>query len=324
MARPLRVEYPGAFYHVINRGNAGENIFRIKRDKERFLECLAKAHDRFSLIIHTYCLMPTHYHALIETPEPNLSAAIQWLNVSYAAYYNNKHHRIGHLFHGRFKALLVDADEYLKELSRYIHLNPVRAKLVDQPSGYRWSSYPAFINKFETPSWLETGWLLAIFGEKRNVAAKNYQNFVEETDVDRVENPNKNAVGGFILGDTGFVDWVKEEFLSVREEDKEIPQLRKLQRRIPLEVILKAVSHEFRCAEQPILVRGRKRNTAREVAILLATDLCGLSGSELGAVFGGISGAAITMNNKHVAGEMDRSRELRNSTNRIKRKILNI
>ena len=142
MARPLRVEYPGAYYHVMNRGNAGENIFENERDKERFLRYLEKAVERFSLIIHTYCLMDNHYHLLVETREPNLSVAIQWLNVSYAAYYNKRHQRVGHLFQGRFKAILIEADEYLKELSRYIHLNPVRAKTVTTPAEYPWSSYP--------------------------------------------------------------------------------------------------------------------------------------------------------------------------------------
>ena len=108
MTRPLRVEYPGVYYHIINRGNAGENIFNSVRDREKFLEYLEKAVERFSIIVHTYCLMTTHYHLLIETPQPNLSAAIQWLNVSYAIYYNKKRRRSGHFFQGRFKSILQE------------------------------------------------------------------------------------------------------------------------------------------------------------------------------------------------------------------------
>jgi len=130
MARPLRIEYPGAFYHVINRGNEDEDIYRSVRDRRKFLEYVEDAVCRYSLSNHSYCLMPNHYHLLIEAHEANLSKSIQWLNVSYATYFNNKYQRSGHLFQGRFKSLLVDADEYLKELSRYIHLNPVRANLV--------------------------------------------------------------------------------------------------------------------------------------------------------------------------------------------------
>ena len=151
MARPLRVEYPGAYYHVINRGNNQEKIFLNDRDKQKFLEYLGKANERFSVIIHTYCLMSNHFHLLVQTPEPNLSRAMQWINVSYATYFNRKRGRCGHLFQGRFKAILIDADGYLKHLSRYIHVNPVRAKIVSTPSKYQWSSYSAYIGKEKTP-----------------------------------------------------------------------------------------------------------------------------------------------------------------------------
>ena len=167
MARPLRVDYPGAFYHVINRGNNQENIFKNKRDKEKFLEYLEKAHQRFSIIIHTYCLMSNHYHLLVQTPEPNLSVAMQWINVSYATYFNKKRDRQGHLFQGRFKAILIDADEYLTHLSRYIHLNPVRAKMVETPDEYPWSSYPAFIGKPKTLKSFESDRLLSYFGKNK-------------------------------------------------------------------------------------------------------------------------------------------------------------
>jgi len=123
MARLLRVEYPGAYYHVINRGNNQEKIYKNDRDREKFLEYLEKAAERFSIIIHTYCLMDNHYHLLVETPEANLSLVMQWINVSYATYFNRKRDRYGHQFQGRFKAILIDADEYLKHSSRPSILN---------------------------------------------------------------------------------------------------------------------------------------------------------------------------------------------------------
>ena len=170
MARPLRVEFPGAFYHVINRGNAGKAIFRSNRDRETFLEYLGTTVERFGIKVHTYCLMTNHYHLLIETPEANLSRAVQWLNVSYAAYFNRKRQRCGHLFQGRFKSILVDADTYLKHLSRYIHLNPLRANMVEQLVSHPWSSYPAFVGKAKAPDWLERDWLLSLFGKNRKHA----------------------------------------------------------------------------------------------------------------------------------------------------------
>ena len=189
MARPLRVEYPGAAYHVINRGNAGENIFKLKSDRQKFLDYLQIAVERFMLKIHAFCLMDNHFHILLETQQPNLSRAVQWINVSYAVYFNRKYTRSGHLFHGRFKSILVEADEYLKELSRYIHLNPVRAGLVDQPADYPWSSYPMFIGKTSIPDWIETDWLLSQFGKRRKQAIKKYMHFVEKIDVKSLKNP---------------------------------------------------------------------------------------------------------------------------------------
>jgi len=322
MARPLRVEYPGAFYHVINRGNAGEKIFKNQRDKNKFLEYLQKAGERFSLIIHTYCLMSNDYHVLIETPQANLGRAMQWLNVCYATYYNRKRQRSGHLFQGRFKALLIEADEYLKELSRYVHLNPVRAKLVAKPQDYAWSSYPAFLKKNAGPEWLETEKILGYFGKRKKEAIKKYKKFVEAIEIERLENPHKQAVGGFILGEADFIQWVKETFLLSRKDEKEIPQLGELKPKVFIQSILEAVRAEFGSTEEQIVEKGRKRNKAREVAIYLARDLSGARCKELGALFGGISGAAITMRYNQVAREVCRNRTLKGKINRIKKQIL--
>lgn len=324
VARPLRVEYPGAHYHVINRGNAGENIFETNKDREKFLIYLGKAVERFSLTIHTYCLMANHYHLLVETPKANLSAAMQWLSVSYAVYYNRKQQRRGHLFEGRFKALLIEADAYLQELSSYIHLNPVRAKLVEKPAAFKWSSYPAFIGKTKAPDWLETRRVLGYFGRKKRDAVKNYKLFVEGIDIDSLENPANRAAGGFILGDVDFVQWVKEKFLYIREEEKEIPQLQVLTSKISLERILRSVCDEFGCEEEQIREKGRKRNRAREMAIYLSRDLSGISCRDLGVFFGGVSGAAITMNYNQVIRDAEQNRKLQGKINRIKHRILNI
>ncbi len=322
MARPLRVEYPGAFYHVMNRGNAGEDVFINQRDKEKFTEYLAKLVERFSIIIHTYCLMSNHYHLLLETPLPNLSLAMQWLNVSYAAYHNRKRNRSGHVFQGRFKSLLVDADEYLKHLSRYIHLNPVRANIVKRPEAYRWSSYTAFIGKTQPPEWLETEWLLWSFAKKKKVARMKYTAFVDEVDSKTLENPAKNLVGGFILGDSDFVNWVKETFLSARNDEDEIPQLKRLKPRTSLNAIVQAVSGSFGSSRKHICEKGRKGNWARDIAIYLARDLSGLTGRELGDFFG-ISAPGITVRYNHVAREMKRDRKVGGQLEKIRKRIIN-
>jgi REP element-mobilizing transposase RayT len=324
MARPLRVEYPGAFYHVLNRGNNQEEIFLNDRDRQKFLEYLGKAHERFSIIIHTYCLMSNHFHLLVETPEPNLSRAMQWINVSYATYFNRKHGRHGHLFQGRFKAILIDADEYLKHLSRYIHLNPVRAKMVADPSNYRWSSYFAYISKERNPQFLETDRLLSNFGERKKEAKRHYKAFVEDANIRIFENPHKQLTEGFILGDSDFVNWIRETFLSGRNDEKEVPQLRKLKPKIQLKNVVKAVCEEFACSEERIIKKGRKKNKAREVAIHLSRDLSGMSCKDIGLYFGGVSGALITIMSNRIAQEVAQNRRFKHRVEKIKKTIFNI
>ena len=323
MARPLRVEYSGAVYHIINRGNAGENLYRSSRDREKFLSYLKKAAERFSIKVHTYCLMSNHFHILMETTHPNLSKSVQWINVSYAGYFNRKYNRNGHLFQGRFKSILVDADSYLKQLSRYIHLNPVRAGLVDRPADYDWSSYNSFVGKKIAPEWLETHWLLSQFGRKRKEAIANYINFVETVDAKRLQNPEKELVGGFILGTPDFTKWVKESFLSHRTDHKEIPQLRRLKPAIKVEMVVSAVCVEFNQDKELLLNKGRKRNIARDIAIYLARDLTGASGKALGKYFGNISGAGITRRYKYILDSMNTDTKLGRRVNQLRRKIVN-
>ena len=324
MARPLRVEFSGAFYHVISRGNSGEPIFKTGRDKEKFLEYVKRTHELFSLVIHTYCLMANHYHLLVETPQANLSSSIQWLNVSYATFFNKKHGRNGHLFQGRFKALLVDADAYLKQLCRYIHLNPVRAGLVPTPSAYHWSSYSAFIGKTRCPKFLTTDWLFSNFGGKKKKAMKCFQDFVESADINTLEDPHAYLTGGFLLGRKDFVEWVRETFLSAREDEKEIPQLKLLKPRVSPERILQQICRESDCSEEQVRAPGRKNNKARKLAIYLARELSGKTCAELGMYFGGVSGPLITMISNRVAGERTRDRGLDTRIENLKKGIFNI
>ena len=315
MTRPLRVEYPGAFYHVFSRGNAGEHVFKGDADKKKFLQYLAKDVERFSIILHTYCIMSNHYHLLIETPLPNLSVAIQWLNISYAAYYNKRHQRSGHIFQGRYKSILIDKDDYIKQLSRYIHLNPVRAKLVSKPLDYQWSSYSAFIEKAKDCDWLETSGILQHFGKKRKQSKANYKIFVEEVDVESIENPNKDLVGGFILGDDEFVKWVYNKFVSSRKENKEIPQQRKIRPGISIDEIVNKSCIEFGCKKDYILKRDSKRNIARDYSCESAKNI--------GGYLGGISGAAITLKYKSVFNKSCKDNKLKTNINKIKNQILN-
>jgi len=320
MARPLRIEYPGAFYHVINRGHRQEAIVLDDQDRQRFLSDLERMAGRFHVLIHSYCLMTNHYHIILETPEGNLSRAVQWLNVSYATYYNRRHRCVGHLFQGRFKAILVDAGTYLEALSRYIHLNPVRAGLASHAWGYPWSSCRHFVESRKAPAWLEVNRILAGFGRTGTVARQRYAAYLSEPDA---TNPFDDVAGGSLLGSKSFVQWVKDTFLSAGRRDQEIPDLKTLKPRPPVEAIVRAVAERLRVSLEQILTRGRKRNRARDITIYLSRELSGLSCQELGRRFGGLSGAAITMRHNLVVRQMAKDRRLTEDISHVRRRLMN-
>lgn len=180
MARPLRIEYAGALYHVTSRGDRREEIYLNDQDRLDFLSILQQICERFNWLIHAYCLMDNHYHLLIETPESNLSQGMRQLNGVYTQTHNRNHDRVGHVFQGRFKGILVQKDTYLLELARYIVLNPVRARMVRQARNWPWSSYRATAGEIATPDWLTSEWILAAFGKRKSSAQKKYQEFIAQ------------------------------------------------------------------------------------------------------------------------------------------------
>jgi putative transposase len=180
MARPLRIEYAGALYHVTARGNEKKDIYFTEADRVEFLKLMGKVSDRFNWIYHAYCQMGNHYHILVETPDGNLSHGMRQLNGVYTQYINRTHQRVGHLFQGRFKAILVQKENYLRELARYIVLNPVRAGMVVEPGDWRWSSYRATVGTEQKPPWLTTDWLLSGFDVDRARACSSYARFVAD------------------------------------------------------------------------------------------------------------------------------------------------
>lgn len=242
MARPLRITYSGAYYHITSRGNEQRDIFKSQKDREKFLYYLESATERYGAVIHAYCLMSNHFHLLLETPRGNLSEIMRHIVGAYTTYFNVKKKRVGHLFQGRYKAMLVEADEYATELSRYIHLNPVRAGIVTLPEEYKWSSYQSYIGQMSSPKWLKTDFVLGYFGEKSGTAArKKYREFVEDLLGKEYESPLNNAVGASILGSAEFIKEITATYLKDREEDKNIPALRHFTERPTLSEICKLV-----------------------------------------------------------------------------------
>jgi REP element-mobilizing transposase RayT len=178
MARPLRLEFADALYHITSRGNERRAIFRTNRDRKTFLTFLGAAALRFGWSVTAWVLMTNHFHLVLQTPEPNLSKRMQWLNSAYANWFNRVHGRCGHLFQGRFKALLIDREAYFADVLRYVALNPVRAKMCERPEQYPWSSYRATAGLEPAPDWLDVASVHGLFGPDEASAQSAYRDFV--------------------------------------------------------------------------------------------------------------------------------------------------
>lgn len=241
MARQLRIEFSGAFYHVTSRGNEQKEVFKSQKDREKFLDYLATASTRYGAIIHAFCLMSNHYHLFLETPGGNLSQIMRHINGAYTTYFNVKRKRAGHLFQGRYKAILVEADAYATELTRYIHLNPVRAGMVIRPEDYPWSSYQGYIGQTAPPEWLRTGFILDTFAPHRAQAQKKYQQFVEDLLLADYESPLSRTVASTLLGSATFITEITEKHLGERRADLQLPALKKLVSRPSLAAIIVGV-----------------------------------------------------------------------------------
>jgi putative transposase len=227
MSRPLRIELAGGLYHVTSRGDRREAIYLSDADRQQWLTILAEVCQRFNWRCHAWCQMTNHYHLVVETPEANLAQGMRQLNGVYTQYVNRAHRRVGHVFQGRYKAILVERDAYLVELSRYVVLNPVRAGMVSLPGEWPWSSWGVLMGQMPSPEWLETRWLLRQFSEDEVRARKAYEDFVRAG----VGLPSiwEELSGQIYLGSQEFIEAVQAS-LPCQAENREIPRM---QRRPP-------------------------------------------------------------------------------------------
>lgn len=281
MSRQLRLEFPGAVYHVMSRGNNKQNIFLDRGDNELLLSILKEVTERFNWLCHSYCLMKSHNHLLLETPEANLSLGMKRLNSIYAQEFNKKYNRVGHVFQGRYKAILVQKETYLLVLSKYIAVNPVKDGLVERPEDWPWSSYRATIGLEKNPGFLYTDWLLGQFREHRCEAIEAYKRFVSESPV--FDLPAKKVKGDLFLGDEDFIEGVRRK-LDSNDKIKKVVRIQRLEERPELYEI-------FQGAEQKPL---------RNEKIHLALKRYGFSITEISRALGvSISTVSKAMKNFH-------------------------
>ncbi len=237
MSRPLRIEFSGAVYHITARGNARQKIFLSDEDRNLFLDVFASTVKRYNWLCHSYCLMDNHYHILLETPDPNLSLGMRQLNGVFTQRFNRCHERVGHLFQGRYKSILVEKESHLLELCRYIVLNPVAAGIVAQPSDYLWSSYRFAVQPLVQPEFLFSDWILSQFSNRKNEARRLYREFVTNGMKNEVGKPWGKVRGQIILGNDNFIREIKE-LLEEKKEAKEIPKRQRYTGRLSLAEVL--------------------------------------------------------------------------------------
>ena len=224
MTRPLRIEYAGAVYHITSRGNEKKAVFKDDQDRINFLNTLQHVNKRYNWLCHAYCMMDNHYHILIETPDGNLSLGMRQLNGVYTQLFNKRHQRTGHLFQGRYKSILIQKDSHLLEVCRYVVLNPVRARMVERPEAWKWSSYLATAGQESAAPCLTTDWILGQFSRKRTKAEKEYRQFVDwGIGKDTIW---REVKGQSILGEDDFV----EGLISHIRKHQDIPEIPKSHR----------------------------------------------------------------------------------------------
>lgn len=300
MARPLRIEYSGAFYHITSRGNERKAVFKSKQDRIKFLDYLGSATERYGACVHIYCLMDNHYHLLMETPLGNLSQIMRHINGAYTTYFNVKRGRSGHLFQGRYKSILVDADEYAKELSRYIHLNPVRANMVSAPEDFQWSSYNQYIGKQKAHKWLVRDLIIGYFGKKYKTAQRQYQNFVTQLVGQEYNNPLDEVTGAVLLGGQEFINFIKDRYLTGLKQSKDVPAIKALVEKLSIQDICEMV-------DQTMKDEGKM---ARNIKIFLCHKYTGQKLSAIGKTFG-IGDSAVSKVFKRLEKKIEQDKQLK-------------
>jgi REP element-mobilizing transposase RayT len=280
LSRPLRLEFPGALWHITQRGNERKDIFRCEADRTLFIELLVRSIETYRWIVHSFVLMTNHYHLIVETPIPTLSRGMHDLDGDYAQKFNQRHGRVGHLFQGRFKGSLVEKETYLLELCRYVVLNPVRAGMVETPAAWRWSSYRATALLEPPPPWLEVDWTLRQFGPDRRSAARRYREFVA-AGVGMTRSPWEDLKSDLYLGSDAFGAQLRD-VIGARNFAAEIPRAQRLARIPDLDAIVELVLGAFSIGAAQL--RNGRRSEARLAFAWLARRTRGSSLGEIGVV----------------------------------------
>ena len=309
MARPLRVRYEGATYHVYARGNRKERIFFEEEDFRYFLKRLERGSLKYNVDIHAYCILENHFHLLITTRDANISRFMHFLLSSYANYLSRRGW-VGHVFAGRYQSQVVEEPVYLCALARYIHLNPVKAGMVDSPDDYPWSSWDSYmeIAAFQKDQWLKRNLILSQFGEDTRVSIRRFRNFVLEGLSETVDFPEDRIVMGAFIGDINGSFRMDDDTRCI---PLDIVGRRRLIEAISLDELLKRVMAHYDVNELSIEnwfgkdLRKRTRE-ARKAFIFLAKELSSASNREIAEVVGGLGVSAVSESHRRMRGAWEK------------------
>lgn len=308
MARQWRIEYPGALYHVLSRGNGRQDIFFTDDDRGLFLDLLQEVSDRFCIDVYAFVLMGNHYHLLLKTRDANLSKAMQWLGTAYTRKFNLRNQQSGHLFQGRFKSIIVENDAYLLRLSCYIHRNPLRAGIVERLSDHKWSTYHYYAYGKSAPDWLKTGLILAqVNGKDKNQA---YRRKVQQYS-DEKGSVWEDVRYGLAYGSEAFLNDLKKRFLS-NHKNVELPQHNRMYRDVDPEKFLEIVSAAMQIDIDDFRKSKRIPKAQRDQRDLLIYLLCGsgrISNHEIGSLLG-ISYSNVSRRIKQIRNKLEKETEL--------------
>ncbi len=286
MSRAWRIEYEGAYYHLLSRGNEGRDIFSEDKDRDVFLDTLGEMSERFEMDVHAYVLMDNHYHLLVCTRQPNLKKAMHWFGTTYTQRYNRQHDRSGHLFQGRYKSIIVQNDAYLLQLSYYIHRNPLRAGMVKRLADYRWSSYRFYGYGKKAPEWLTTELILSHFaGEQDN--HKSYRDKVQKY-AGEEKHLFEDLRHGLILGSKQFVEKLRKQYLTGKPQAS-IPQQKQIGKRLDPELFINKAQRILKCDVSQFIEAARLRGVQKDNRDLLVYFLWQsgrLTNEQIGQRFG--------------------------------------
>jgi len=328
MARPLRIEYPGAYYHVMNRGNHREDIFLTDKDRKVFLAGLADSCETYHIKLIAFVLMTNHFHLLVQTPQANLSEFMRHFLVTYTVRFNRRNGRTGHVFQGRFKSLLVDEDEYLLPLSRYMHLNPIRTRQfkdadfptkVEYLKKYPWSTFPGYCYLRKRNKNIDYDWFLSTyFGRDSAKSRRRCREHVHNAIEGEMENPFAEVVHQSILGGQDFVNWVRQKL--PQKGQREIPSLTKLHHYISVERIIGEVAKAGNAQAETLLDRKTKLKDLRQIAMELSYRCSNCKQKEIGAIFG-VDYSTVSQSRARLKAKLESNRKLEKQFHRLLEQI---